>query len=116
MFNNFSKGRNFHRLRRCLVALTAAGAVVATTATAAQASYTHNNRYSYSELRNGPSGSNLVIANLYNNTTVGMRCWTDSSWWYGNYNSPRWFYVSVGSSGGWVHSSFVWAQISVPHC
>lgn len=104
------------RAWRCAVALMAVGAVLATTAAAAQASYTHNNRYSYSELRNGPSGSNLVIANLYNNTTVGMRCWTDTSWWYGNYNSPRWFYVSAGSRYGWVHSSFVWAQISVPHC
>jgi hypothetical protein len=116
MFSKLSAGRTYGRLRKCLVALAMVGAVLAATATAAQASYTHNNRYSYSELRNGPSGGNLVIANLYNNTTVSMRCWADTSWWYGNYSSPRWFYVTVGWSGGWVHSSFVLGQISVPHC
>lgn len=108
--------RNMNRFWKYLVVLVAVGAVLATSAAAAQASYTHNNRYSYSELRNGPSGSNLVIANLYNDTGVSMRCWTDSYWWYGNYNSPRWFYVIAGSRGGWVHSSFVWNQVWTPHC
>jgi hypothetical protein len=101
---------------RLTLLLAVVAAIVVAVPAVASASYTHNNNYSYSELRNGPSGSNLVIANLYNNTTVTMQCYTDSSSWTGNYTSNRWFYVSAGSGAGWVHSSYVFSQISVPHC
>lgn len=85
------------------------------------ASYTHNYHYSYSELRSGPNRSwSYVTANLYNNTTVYMRCYVDSQWWNApNYGSSRWFYVNVWTGtrwiGGWIHSSYVWNQASVPY-
>ena len=104
------------RLRSTVLALAAVGVVFAATASAALASYTHNYNYSYSELRSGPSSGNFVIANLYNNTTVTMRCYEDTSWAFGNYWSNRWFYVTVGSGAGWITSSYVYAQTSVPRC
>jgi hypothetical protein len=104
------------RARKTLLSLLLIGVLLAAAASAAEAAYTWNARYSYSEMRNGPSGGHLVIANLYNPTGVSMRCWTDSSWWYGNYWSPRWFYVVAGWRGGWVHSSFVQQQNWTPHC
>ena len=94
--------------------ITAALAMLAATAATALASHTHNNNYSYSELRESPAG--LVIGELGNDTDVAMVCYTDGPWDGGNYTSNRWFYVYAGSTGGWVHSSFVSDQVSVPAC
>ena len=48
-------------------------------------------------------------------STFYMDCYEDWQWYYGNYNSNRWFY---GYNGYWgyVHSSFVYNQIGVRHC
>lgn len=48
-------------------------------------------------------------------STFYMDCYTDFQWSYGNYWSNRWFY---GYNGYWgyVHSSYVYNQISVPRC
>lgn len=110
------------RLTRVL-AMTAALAATGMTAAPADAatvwpshpSYTHNNRYSYSELRNAPGG--MVIANLYNDSTVYMRCWMDSYWTYGNYSTNRWFYVTTtGGGSGWITASYVFNQATTPAC
>ena len=58
---------------------------------------------------------------LYNNTNVLMICWTDSQWVYppnSNYSSNRWFMVEpeYDLNIGYVHSSFVYNQITVPRC
>ncbi|MGW5345009.1 hypothetical protein [Streptomyces sp. NPDC004050] len=56
---------------------------------------------------------------LGNGTGVGMQCWLDSQWVYppsSNYASNRWFRVSSPVGTGYVHSSLVAAQTSVPHC
>lgn len=49
-------------------------------------------------------------------TLVTMHCWIDDSNATGAYASPRWFYVTAGSTRGFVHSSRVADQASVPHC
>lgn len=48
-------------------------------------------------------------------TAFYMHCYTDHSYFSGNYGSSRWFY---GYNGYWgyVHSSYVFNQISVPRC
>ncbi|NXY93765.1 hypothetical protein HYE82_05000 [Streptomyces sp. BR123] len=56
---------------------------------------------------------------LVNGTGVGMQCWLDSQWVYppsSNYASNRWFRVSSPVGTGYVHSSLVAGQTSVPHC
>jgi hypothetical protein len=54
-----------------------------------------------------------------NGTKFGMSCWADRSYsYYGNYSSPRWFRGQSYNNGawGWVHSSYVYYQVRVPHC
>lgn len=48
--------------------------------------------------------------------TVSMKCWIDDSWATGRYSSNRWFYVTQGSKKGFVHSSHVENQVTVPNC
>jgi len=79
--------------------------------------------YSYSgpsNLRHCPNTSSGVIGSFPNGYAVGMSCWVDAQWTTGNYSSPRWFFVyySGGSfyNSGWMHSSLVQNQISVPRC
>ena len=80
------------------------------------ASYTHNYNYSFSEMFNAPH-TGLVVADLYNNTTVYMRCWTDNQSFYANYWSNRWFLVTLSNGyTNWVPSGYVQNQASVPHC
>jgi hypothetical protein len=45
-----------------------------------------------------------------------MHCWIDDSWVTERYGSARWFYVTAGGIRGFVHSSRVERQSSVPHC
>lgn len=101
-------------LRRFAAVVATVVTTLAVAATAALASHTHNNNYSYSELRDAPGGQ--VIANLYNDTDVAMVCWRDGPFAGGNYTSNRWFQVYAGSTGGWVHSSLVTDQVAVPAC
>ena len=125
---NTARTRRGHRARLALLApLMALGAGLAmltgASPAAAASTYTHNNYYSYSALKNTPHVySGGVIANLYNNTNVSMQCWIDTENVtdrnYSNYNSPRWFRVSVPSGQvGYVHSSYVQGtQPTVGHC
>ncbi|AXE24675.1 hypothetical protein C0216_15470 [Streptomyces globosus] len=56
---------------------------------------------------------------LGNGTGVSMKCRLDSQWVYppsSNYASNRWFRVASPVGTGYVHSSLVAAQTSVPHC
>lgn len=47
-----------------------------------------------------------------------MWCWTDHQWFNGNYGSSRWFRGQThhGGAVGFVHSSYVYYQTSVPRC
>lgn len=53
-----------------------------------------------------------------NGTAIHMYCWADEGWYTGNYASNRWFVVSInGQPGQWfIHSSYVYYQVSIPHC
>jgi hypothetical protein len=80
------------------------------------ASYTHNYNYSFSEMFNADH-TGLVVADLYNNTTVYMRCYTDNQSFFANYRSNRWFLVTLTNGyTNWVPSGYVQDQASVPHC
>lgn len=49
-------------------------------------------------------------------TYVDMVCWIDDSWATGEYSSNRWFYVAAAPKKGFIHSSKVTDQVSVPNC
>jgi hypothetical protein len=53
-----------------------------------------------------------------NGTVFAMRCWVDYQWATGNYRSPRWFWGQSYHNGYWgyVHSSYVQRQVTVPRC
>lgn len=59
---------------------------------------------------------------MRNGTHLRMMCWEDTQWVYppnSNYASPRWFKIgtlALGGSIGFIHSSLVAGQTSVPHC
>ena len=65
---------------------------------------------------------NNVVCNNSVGTTNGsgvsaMRCWRDGSWATGTYRSNRWFLLNLSDGReGYVHSSFVQNQASVPNC
>jgi hypothetical protein len=101
-----------------LTGASTAGAIAASASTVwpSHSSYTHNNSYSYSEMFNADH-TGLVIANLYNNTTVYMRCWATGQNFYANYYSTKWFWVTLSSgASGWVPSGYVQDQAPVPGC
>ena len=54
---------------------------------------------------------------LPNSSHFYMTCWIDNTWYYGNYWSNRWF-GGWGATGYWgyVPASYVYYQVSVPHC
>jgi hypothetical protein len=51
------------------------------------------------------------------NTKFYMICYLDTQWADGNYWSNRWF-QGIGANGDWdwIHSSYVYYQISVRQC
>jgi hypothetical protein len=53
-----------------------------------------------------------------NGSGANMLCWTDQNYYNGNYNSNRWFVITIdGHPGQWfIHSSYVYYQTSVGHC
>jgi hypothetical protein len=59
---------------------------------------------------------------MKNGTAFRLICYGDTVNQKGNYYSPRWFYgYFTLATGGWkyytfVHSSYVYYQVSVPHC
>lgn len=118
--------RHSMRIRLGIAALLILGATCAAAApteAASSDSWTHNQYYGYSLMKDSPHvNRGLVVANLYNDTKVRMLCWVDTenvtSRSYSNYNSKRWFKVRVVATGrvGYVHSSYVYYQISVGRC
>ncbi len=72
-------------------------------------------------LRTCPSTGCTARAWLPNGRNVDMICWTDAQWANGNYWSNRWFKVTAEGGSyynytGYVHSSLVASQTSVPRC
>jgi hypothetical protein len=69
-------------------------------------------------LRAQPTTNSYGIEYLGNGTQVLMMCWIDAQWATGNYSSNRWFRVepAYDPNVGYVHSSLVANQVSVPHC
>jgi hypothetical protein len=55
---------------------------------------------------------------LTTTTSTGrMQCWRDAGWATGRYSSNRWFLMELSNGQeGFVHSSFVTNQTSVPNC
>ena len=84
----------------------------------ASASYIGSN-VGYANVKSCPYTWCAQVARLYNGRSVNMIRWCDSQWVYtgypnyADYNSPRWFKINSPVTG-WVHSSFVEAQRTVP--
>ena len=111
------------RLRKTLTAgalLTAALAGTAVTATPANAAgwarISSNSGGAW--MRTCPNTGCSGITYLGNGKDVMVFCWTDAQWATGNYSSNRWFYVnpSYDNRNGYVHSSLIANQPSVPRC
>jgi hypothetical protein len=66
----------------------------------------------------GLPGANVVQAWLPPGNRFSMQCWTDLRYSsYGNYWSVRWFRGQAFTGHyGYVHSSYVYYQWSVPRC
>jgi hypothetical protein len=95
--------------RRSVVALLAVGAGLASTATAAQASYCNSSTCSLSA---GPTSSQIYFE-MPRNTGVSMICWTDNQWYRG---TNRWFKVDTIYGRGYMIATQVSGQTSVGHC
>lgn len=69
-------------------------------------------------MRSCPNTGCSGIEYLGNGTPVMMFCWVDAQWATGNYSSNRWFLVgpAYDNHSGYVHSSLVANQTSVPDC
>jgi len=129
---SFAQAKMF--ARRSAVAGAAASCLLASAVLAGQPASASALRPAYTEaswISANSGGANLrTCGNLScqsegymrNGTHVHMMCWEDTQWVYppnSNYASPRWFKVStlaLGGSIGFVHSSLVAGQTSVPHC
>lgn len=105
-----------------LLAVLAVGTqpVAAKTVHAASTSWLYNQSGSSVPMATCP---NFVCTDrrFDNGTGVTMLCWIDMYYGStGNYFSHRWFYVRYsnwfGSISRWVHSSYVYYQVWVPHC
>jgi hypothetical protein len=97
------------RAWKCVVTLLAVGATLATTATAAQASYCNSVTCSLSA---GPT-SNRIYFEMPRYTWVSMICWTDNQWYRG---TNRWFNVATIYGRGYMIATQVSSQIRVGHC
>lgn len=63
-----------------------------------------------------PRVTNYPTTWLKSGAVFYMDCYVDHSWYYGNYNSNRWFWGYGGGYWAYVHSSFVTNQIGVRRC
>jgi hypothetical protein len=113
--------RPLPRLKRRLGAavltalLVAGGALVAQPASAATMNGSNVNLRACVNLGNPVCAT--PVGTTGNAGIVKMRCWRDGSWVTGNYSSNRWFLVMLTDQReGYVHSSFVTNQQSVPEC
>lgn len=97
------------RTWKCLVALMAVGAVLAATATAADAS---NCNRSTCSLASGPSTGQIYFE-MPRGTYVSMICWTDRQWYMG---TNRWFKVDSQYGRGYMIATQVSNQSRVGRC
>jgi hypothetical protein len=110
-----------HRFIRPMVAALAlstvgVGTVMSASPASAASSYIGSNSGG-ANVRACPNTGCFRKTWLPNGTSVNMQCWIDSQWVYppnSDYASPRWFRIS--GYEGYVHSSLVENQTSVPHC
>src|SRR5258708_4183107 len=65
-----------------------------------------------------PTTNSNVTYWLPQSSRFNMSCWTDWQWSYGNYWSNRWYWGQTFAGGHWgyVHSSWVYYQWTVPRC
>lgn len=79
-------------------------------------------KYCFDRTTGKPCGE---LTTLKNGKNIKMICYADAyKYAYtGNYSSRRWFYIEFKydifnwrTAYGWVHSSYVYYQTSVPHC
>jgi hypothetical protein len=96
------------RAWKSIVALLVVGAALATTATAAQASYCNSSTCS---LSGGPTSSQIYFE-MPRNTSVSMICWTDNQWFRG---TNRWFKVNTIYGRGYMIATQVSSQTWVGH-
>jgi len=63
----------------------------------------------------GTEGSPIYPAN---GAITHMICWGDDGWYDGNYDTNRWFVVTInGQPGQWfINASYVYYQTTVPAC
>ncbi len=79
----------------------------------------YNQRGNYVPMYYAPTPYNINVKNwMPNSTRFNMRCYEDFQWFNGNYGSYRWYYGQAFNTGQWgyVHSSYVYYQWSVPRC
>jgi hypothetical protein len=111
--------RLFRPLAAVALALSTvgAGAAIDASPAAAASSYIGSNSGG-ANVRSSPSiTGSFIIAYLRNGTPVRMLCWADWGWVHppnSDYSSNRWF--KIDAYFGYVHSSLVENQTSVPHC
>jgi uncharacterized protein YraI len=106
--------------RIATVVLAAAGGVMLTSASPAAAATSHIGANSGgANIRTCASTTCGSLGYLANGTSVTMLCWVDSQWVYppnADYASARWFRAATPVGTGYVHSSLVEDQASVPPC
>lgn len=84
--------------------------------------YVYNNRGTTVPMLSCADPACRVTYKLKNDSVVTMVCYTDATWFNGNYNSNRWFWVNYydptikAARLGYVHSSYVYNQTKVPKC
>ncbi|TDW98254.1 hypothetical protein [Kribbella sp. VKM Ac-2566] len=108
------------RLRHLVFATTAASVVAAglLTAVPASAAYYASTITPGMRVRSCVNTASAACGQVATTTSTGrMQCWRDGSWADGNYSSNRWFLMELSNGQeGFVHSSFVTNQVSVPNC
>lgn len=85
----------------------------------ALSTYVWNNYKSAVPMQYAPTSAyNNVKVWIPNGTKFAMSCWEDFQWYYGNYNTNRWFWGQEYSGGYWgyVNASYVRNQTTVHHC
>ena len=114
-----------NKIRRRVVAivmLTAIFAPLSVGVPFAQADHSgvtvRNYSSSYVAMRYAPTSVVNVKVRVPNGTSFRMTCWLWGQTFTGNYRSAKWFYGQEYSRGSWgyIHSSYVLNQITVPRC
>ncbi len=117
-----TSGRVRRRLNMTALSAVVAAPLLALAAAPASAaavwpdhqSHTHSDYSDSVNVRSCADTGCGVTAVLYNDSGVYMQCYADGGSATGNYTSSRWFWVYYGSGSGWVHSSLVDDQATVP--